>query len=117
VRGASNGGLTVAAVITQRPDLFRAAVCAVPVIDVIRSPLFGDGKEWVPEYGSPDKVDEFKAMYDYSPYHHVKAGVRTLVLHHFVPGEIDRPRWHEAGDHFSGRLVVGADLDRIPLPR
>lgn len=46
-----------------------------------------------------------------------KAGVRTLVLHHFVPGEIDRPRWHEAGDHFSGRLVVGADLDRIPLPR
>jgi ribonuclease BN (tRNA processing enzyme) len=44
-----------------------------------------------------------------------KAGVGTLVLNHFVPGEIDRPRWHEASEHFSGNLIVGTDLDRIPL--
>lgn len=46
-----------------------------------------------------------------------KAGVGTLVLNHFVPGEIDRPRWHRAADHFDGTLIVGDDLDRVPLRR
>ncbi|MQA09765.1 MAG: MBL fold metallo-hydrolase [Pseudonocardiaceae bacterium] len=46
-----------------------------------------------------------------------KAGVHTLVLTHFVPGAIDRPRWHEAANHFDGRLIIGEDLDRIPLSR
>lgn len=45
-----------------------------------------------------------------------RAGVGTLVLSHFVPGDIDNPRWHEAGKHFSGELVVGEDLQRIPFP-
>lgn len=44
-----------------------------------------------------------------------KSGVRTLVLNHLVPGETDRPRWHEAARHFTGRLIVGEDLARIPL--
>lgn len=44
-----------------------------------------------------------------------RAGVRTLVLTHFVPGDIDTPRWHEAGKHFSGDLVVGEDLQRVPI--
>ncbi|MGR3938953.1 MBL fold metallo-hydrolase [Streptomyces sp. BRA346] len=44
-----------------------------------------------------------------------KAGVGTLVLNHLVPAQIDRPRWHEAGEHFTGRLIVGEDLERIPL--
>ncbi|MGW5746773.1 MBL fold metallo-hydrolase [Amycolatopsis sp. NPDC003861] len=46
-----------------------------------------------------------------------KAGVATLVLNHLVPGEPDRPRWHAAAEYFDGRLIVGADLDRIPLAR
>jgi ribonuclease BN (tRNA processing enzyme) len=46
-----------------------------------------------------------------------KAGVATLVLTHFVPGELDRPRWHEAAGEFDGTLIVGADLDRIPVAR
>jgi prolyl oligopeptidase len=74
VRGGSNGGLLVGAVITQRPDLFRAAVCEAPLLDMIRYPLYGGGKTWIPEYGSPDDPDQFKALYAYSPYHHVKPG-------------------------------------------
>jgi len=71
VRGGSNGGLLVGAVITQRPDLFRAAVCEAPLLDMIRFPLFGGGKTWMPEYGSPENEDQFKALLAYSPYHHV----------------------------------------------
>ncbi|MCE0496830.1 MAG: prolyl oligopeptidase family serine peptidase [Methylacidiphilales bacterium] len=71
LRGESNGGLLVAAVVTQRPDLFRAAICGVPLTDMIRFPKFGSGKTWITEYGSPDDPDQFKALYAYSPYHHV----------------------------------------------
>ncbi len=71
VRGGSNGGLLVGAVVTQRPDLFRAAVCEAPLLDMVRFPLFGGGKTWIPEYGSPENGGQFKALYAYSPYHHV----------------------------------------------
>ncbi len=74
LRGGSNGGLLVGAVLTQRPDLFRAMVCEVPLLDMIRYDQFGSGKTWVPEYGSPDDPEQFKALYAYSPYHHVKPG-------------------------------------------
>ena len=75
LRGGSNGGLLVGAVITQRPDLFRAAVCEVPLLDMIRYPLFGSGQTWIPEYGSPQNEAQFRALLAYSPYHHVKKGV------------------------------------------
>lgn len=74
VRGGSNGGLLVGAVVTQRPDLFRVGVCEVPLLDMIRFPLYGGGKTWTTEYGSPENETQFKALYAYSPYHHVKAG-------------------------------------------
>jgi prolyl oligopeptidase len=74
--GRSNGGLLVGAAITERPDLFAAALCGVPLIDMIRYPLFGSGKTWVEEYGSPDDADDFAALYAYSPYHHVTKGTR-----------------------------------------
>ena len=70
-RGASNGGLLAGAMITQRPDLFRAVVCEVPLLDMVRYNRFGSGMTWVPEYGSPDNPEQFKALYAYSPYHHV----------------------------------------------
>jgi prolyl oligopeptidase len=72
--GASNGGLLVAATAVQRPDLFRAVLCGVPVIDMMRYPLWGDGKTWISEYGSPAEEATFKALLAYSPYHNVKAG-------------------------------------------
>jgi prolyl oligopeptidase len=74
LRGGSNGGLLVGAVLTQRPDLFRAMVCEVPLLDMIRFDQFGSGQTWVPEYGSPENEAQFKALYAYSPYHHVVPG-------------------------------------------
>jgi prolyl oligopeptidase len=81
--GGSNGGLLVGAAITQRPDLFRVALCGVPLLDMVRYPLFGSGKTWISEYGSPDDAGDFTALYAYSPYHHVTKGMKypaTLIL-------------------------------------
>jgi prolyl oligopeptidase len=81
--GGSNGGLLIGAAITQRPDLFRVALCAVPLLDMVRYHLFGSGKTWIEEYGSADDAEDFKALYAYSPYHHVVQGTKypsTLVL-------------------------------------
>jgi prolyl oligopeptidase len=81
--GASNGGLLVGAAITQRPDLFRVALCGVPLLDMVRYHLFGSGKTWIPEYGSADVADDFAALYAYSPVHRVVKGTRypaTLLL-------------------------------------
>jgi prolyl oligopeptidase len=83
ITGRSNGGLLVAAAITQRPDLFRAAVCGVPITDMVRYHRFGVAEFWVPEYGSAEDPQQFKALYAYSPYHKVKRGVTypaTLIF-------------------------------------
>lgn len=74
--GGSNGGLLVSAVCIQRPDLFRAGVALVPLTDMIRYPKFRIGRLWVPEYGDPENEEHFRFLYAYSPYHHVKEGVR-----------------------------------------
>ena len=74
VRGGSNGGLLVGAAITQRPDLCRAAICAVPLLDMVRYHLFLIAKLWIPEYGDPDVAEEFAWLHAYSPYHRVVDG-------------------------------------------
>jgi prolyl oligopeptidase len=74
--GGSNGGLLMGAAITQAPQQWKAVVCAVPLLDMIRFHLFGSGKTWVPEYGSAEDPDQFKALYAYSPYHRVVEGVK-----------------------------------------
>jgi prolyl oligopeptidase len=74
IRGGSNGGLLMGAAITQRPDLCRAVVCAVPLLDMVRYPQFLIARLWVPEYGDPDIAEEFAWLYAYSPYHHVVDG-------------------------------------------
>ena len=74
IQGGSNGGLLVGAVLTQRPDLFKAVICAVPLLDMVRYHRFGSGRTWVSEYGSADNKDDFGWLYAYSPYHHVKSG-------------------------------------------
>jgi prolyl oligopeptidase len=74
IQGGSNGGLLMGAMITQRPDLFRAVVCQVPLLDMLRYQFFQIAKLWIPEYGSSDNPDQFKWLYAYSPYHHVKVG-------------------------------------------
>ena len=74
IRGGSNGGLLMGAMITQRPDLFRAVVCQVPLLDMLRYQNFQIAKLWIPEYGSSDDPKQFEWLYAYSPYHHVKKG-------------------------------------------
>jgi prolyl oligopeptidase len=82
IQGGSNGGLLVGAAITQRPELFGAAVCQVPVADMLRYHLFTVGRYWIPEYGSADDPAQFKFLHAYSPLHRVQDGVAypaTLV--------------------------------------
>ncbi len=74
IQGGSNGGLLVGAALTQRPDLFRAVVCQVPLLDMLRYQNFLIAKFWVPEYGSAEDPKQFNWLYAYSPYHHVKPG-------------------------------------------
>jgi prolyl oligopeptidase len=74
IQGGSNGGLLMGAMITQHPDLFRAVVCQVPLLDMLHYQDFQIAKLWIPEYGSSENPDQFKWLYAYSPYHHVKPG-------------------------------------------
>jgi prolyl oligopeptidase len=88
IEGGSNGGLLVGAMITQRPDLFRAAMCAYPLLDMLRYDKFLVARFWVPEYGSAEDAAQFKYLYAYSPYQHVKRGTKYPAVI-FLTGDSD----------------------------
>jgi len=80
IQGGSNGGLLMGAMITQRPELFRAVVCQVPLLDMLHYQDFQIAKLWIPEYGTAENAEQFKWLYAYSPYHHVKPGVEYPAI-------------------------------------
>jgi prolyl oligopeptidase len=87
--GGSNSGLLVGAAMTQRPDLYRAVVCLVPMLDMLRYHLFDNAHVWRKEYGTADDPNDFSALASYSPYHQVRPGVAypaTMI----VSGDADR---------------------------
>jgi prolyl oligopeptidase len=87
--GGSNSGLLVGAAITQRPELFRAAVCMVPMLDMLRYHLFDNAHVWSEEFGTAEDREDFEALRRYSPYHQVRDGVSypaTMI----VSGDADR---------------------------
>jgi len=75
IAGGSNGGLLVGAAMTQRPELFGAVVCSVPLLDMVRYHKFGSGKTWIAEYGSAEDEAQFRTLHAYSPYHRIERGV------------------------------------------
>jgi prolyl oligopeptidase len=75
IMGGSNGGLLMGAMLTQRPELFKAIVCAVPLLDMYRYNQMLAGASWMAEYGDPSKSEEWAYIQKYSPYHNVKPGV------------------------------------------
>ena len=82
ISGGSNGGLLVGAAMTQRPELFGAVVCRVPLTDMVRYERFKVAQLWAAEYGSAGDPEQFGWLFAYSPYHHVRDGVRyppTLI--------------------------------------
>ena len=83
ISGASNGGLLVGAVMTQRPELVKAVIMGVPVVDMLRYHLFHGGRHWIPDWGSPEDKDMFPYLLSYSPYHNVKESTKypaTLII-------------------------------------
>ena len=88
IEGGSNGGLLMGAMITQRPELFRAVICRVPLLDMIHYENFQIAKLWIPEYGTAENPEQFKWLYAYSPYQHVKA-LEEYPAILFMTGESD----------------------------
>lgn len=119
IMGGSNGGLLVAAVANQRPDLCRAVVCSVPLIDMLRYHRFQYAMSWTKEYGDPDVKEHFDWIRPYSPYHNVKDGAAypaALVGAGLKDGRVDAfharkivARWQEAS---SSPHPILLNLDR-----
>lgn len=79
-RGGSNGGLLMGAIANQRPDLYKAVLCAVPLLDMVRYHKFLIARYWIPEYGSSDNEKDFRNILKYSPYHNIRYGINLPAM-------------------------------------
>jgi prolyl oligopeptidase len=116
IRGDSNGGLLVSAALTQRPDLYRAVLCGVPLTDMVRYHLVGAGKTWIEEFGTPDDAGDFAVLNGLSPYHHVKAGTKypaVLVLTSDTDDRVDPMHARKMAAMLQARSAGGDVLLRI----
>jgi prolyl oligopeptidase len=90
ISGGSNGGLLVGVAFTQRPDLFNAVVCAVPLLDMKRFNKLLAGASWMGEYGDPDKPEQWEYISKYSPYHNIKPNVKYPEVFFYTSTRDDR---------------------------
>ena len=114
--GGSNGGLLMGAAFTQRPDLFRAVVSFVGIYDMLRVELDPNGAFNVTEFGTVKDPDQFKALYAYSPYHHVKSGTAYPAIL-FLTGENDHRVNPMQSRKMTARLQAATSSDRPILLR
>lgn len=116
VEGGSNGGLLMGAFLTQRPDLARAVVSHVGIYDMLRVELDPNGQFNVTEFGSVKELDQFKALYAYSPYHRVKDGVKYPAVF-LMTGENDGRVNPAQSRKMAARLQAATASDRPVLFR
>ncbi len=116
VWGGSNGGLLIGAFVTQRPDLARAAICDVPLLDMVRFHEFYAATMWTTEYGHPDDPEQFEWLYAYSPYHHVNPGTEYPALY-ITTAESDMRVHPSHAMKMTARLQAQTGSDRPILMR
>ena len=110
ISGGSNGGLLVGAVAVQRPDLFRAVLCSVPLLDMKRYNKLLAGASWVAEYGNPDDPKEWEFISKYSPYQNVKAGVKMPKILFVTSTRDDRVHPGHARKMMARMMEQGHDV-------
>lgn len=116
IQGGSNGGLLVAACMTQRPELFGAVVCEVPLIDMLRYHLFSGASSWIPEYGDPDDEKEREAIAAWSPLEHIRSDVAYPALYASTGDNDTRVHSHHAYKFVAKlRDVYGSEKSTILL--
>ncbi len=116
IMGGSNGGLLMGAVLTQRPDIARAVVAAVPVMDSLRAETTTNGRFNTPEYGSVENPEMFTALLAYSPYHNVVDGTAyPAVLLTAGQNDVRVDAWH--AKKMTARLQEATSSDRPVLLR
>jgi prolyl oligopeptidase len=110
IQGGSNGGLLVGVALTQRPDLFKAVVCQVPLLDMRRFNKLLAGASWMDEYGDPDKAEEWAYIRQYSPYHNVVAGKKYPRVLFTTSTRDDRVHPAHARKMFAKMKAQGHDV-------
>ena len=116
IAGGSNGGLLMGAVLTQRPDIARAVVAAVPVMDMLRAETTTNGRFNIPEYGTVEDPEMFRALLGYSPYHNVADGTAyPAVLLTAGQNDTRADAWH--AKKMAARLQEATSSDRPVLLR
>ena len=109
IMGGSNGGLLMGVMLTQRPDLFRAIVCQVPLLDMLRFHKLLAGASWMAEYGDPDKPEDAVFLRRISPYHNLRAGMAYPEVFFLTSTKDDRV-------HPGHARKMGAKMASMGLP-
>ncbi len=109
IQGGSNGGLLMGVMLTERPDLFRAVVCQVPLLDMRRYHLLLAGASWMEEYGDPDKPEDWEFISRYSPYQNLREGVKYPRVLFTTSTRDDRVHPGHARKMFARMKELGCD--------